>query len=140
MGCGEGGRASGGIFLALWQNEMYLLPSLLLVGDFCRNRVFSLNIRIQDVTSLPGNYTYFIWYTRYNHRAAPLILRSPGLQIALTINIILPFTPSMLHVLLHTCPLGYKYSSSFYVATYEYYVSTTYSGVAGMTGPVDVAK
>ena len=39
------GRASGGIFLALWQKEMYLLPSLLLVGDFCRNRVFSLNIR-----------------------------------------------------------------------------------------------
>ena len=45
MGCGEGGRASGGIFLALWQKEMYLLPSLLLVVDFCRNRVFSLNIR-----------------------------------------------------------------------------------------------
>ena len=45
MSCGEGGRASGGIFLALWQKEMYLLPSLLLVGDFCRNRVFSLNIR-----------------------------------------------------------------------------------------------
>ena len=39
------GRASGGIFLALWQKEMYLLPSLLLVGDFCQNRVFSLNIR-----------------------------------------------------------------------------------------------
>ena len=32
-------------FLALWQKEMYLLPSLLLVGDFCRNRLFSLNIR-----------------------------------------------------------------------------------------------
>ena len=31
MGCGEG---AGGIFLALWQKEMYLLPSLLLVGDF----------------------------------------------------------------------------------------------------------
>ena len=45
VGCGEGGRASGGIFLALWQKEMYLLPSLLLVGDFCRNRVLSLNIR-----------------------------------------------------------------------------------------------
>ena len=45
MGRGEGGRASGGIFLALCQKEMYLLPSLLLVGDFCRNRVFSLNIR-----------------------------------------------------------------------------------------------
>ena len=39
------GRASGGISLALWQKEMYLLPSLLLVGDFCRNRLFSLNIR-----------------------------------------------------------------------------------------------
>ena len=45
VGCGQGGRASGGIFLALWQKEMYLLPSLLLVGDFCRNRVFSLNSR-----------------------------------------------------------------------------------------------
>ena len=32
-------------FLALWQKEMYLLPSFLLVGDFCRNRLFSLNIR-----------------------------------------------------------------------------------------------
>ena len=32
-------------FLALWQKEMYLLPSLLLVENFCRNRVFSLNIR-----------------------------------------------------------------------------------------------
>ena len=42
MGCGEGERWH---FLALWQKEMYLLPSLLLVGDFCRNRVFSLNIR-----------------------------------------------------------------------------------------------
>ena len=42
------GRAGGrqvAFFLALWQKEMYLLPSLLLVGDFCRNRVFSLNIR-----------------------------------------------------------------------------------------------
>ena len=32
-------------FFGALQNEMYLLPSLLLVGDFCRNRVFSLNIR-----------------------------------------------------------------------------------------------
>ena len=42
VGCGEGVRWH---FLALWQKEMYLLPSLLLVGDFCRNRVLSLNIR-----------------------------------------------------------------------------------------------
>ena len=42
---GRAGLGRDGIFLVLWQKEMYLLPSLLLVGNFCRNCVFSLNIR-----------------------------------------------------------------------------------------------
>ena len=32
-------------FFGALEKEMYLLPSLLLVGNFCQNRVFSLNIR-----------------------------------------------------------------------------------------------
>ena len=40
-----------------------------------------LLLRCCYVTSLPGKYSYCPWYTGYNHRAVPLILWSPGLQI-----------------------------------------------------------
>ena len=39
------------VFLAVWQKEMYP-PSLLLIGNFCRNCVYSLNIR-HSVTYRP---------------------------------------------------------------------------------------
>ena len=38
------------------------------------------------VMSLPGKYLYCQWYTRYNHRAVPLISRLPGLQKVIIIK------------------------------------------------------
>ena len=67
MGCGEGGRASGGIFLALWKKEMYLLPSLLLVGDFlpksCLLIKYSPLCNLQTETLLQNpNVRFFLVY------------------------------------------------------------------------------